>query len=209
MPRGSKHDALRSGKDVYLIGKMALNIMGAKLPSKHQILKVMFYNWKVVDLSIRDSAQMAVKEAMIFWQKARIPTQRIDNCTTKLVKIHTQWQILQKSIDKTRNTRTPQEKTFIDSLDALFDMASENALTVMTNEEDKTFLQMQRQAGRPGCMLCVDVNLAAKENRKAERMEKEEARKRKHAEATEQTGIHNHRHQRLIKPFHNIFPCCS
>lgn len=73
---------------------------------------------------------------------------------------------------------------FMDMLDDLFDIAAVDALTTMKNEEDKEFLKSQRQKGRPGSMLGVDMVLSGKEERSKSRKEKEEARKQRHEQAT-------------------------
>lgn len=185
-----KH-TLRSESNIFLVGNMSVNIMGAKLPSIGQMLKVLFYNTRFVKLNIRDSAKLAVEEAMIFWRKARIPTRRIDHCVAKLEKIHKEWHTLLCNRGKTSDAQREKEANFSKQLDLLFDIASADALDVMKIESDKEFLLMQRQDGRPGCMLGVDVSLAAKEKRKLDRMEKEDTRKQKHAEQMDQIGIYN------------------
>lgn len=184
-----KH-TLRSEYDVFLVGKMSVNIMGAKLPSIRQILKVLFYNTRIVKLTVDDSAKLAVEEAKIFWQKARIPTQRIDRCI-ELKKIHKEWGTLLSNRGKTTDAQRMTEAKFSKKIDSLFDIASADALDVIRIESDKEFLKMQRQDGRPGCMLGVDVTLAAKEKRTLDRMEKEDTRKQKHAEQMDQIGIYN------------------
>lgn len=56
----------------------------------------------------------------------------------------------------------------------------------MSNEEDKQFLLLQRQKGRPGCMLGVDVNLTRLEKRIESSLEKAtEKRKRTYEEMTQ------------------------
>jgi adenylate/nucleoside-diphosphate kinase len=50
-------------------------------------------------------------------------------------------------------------------------------LNTIKIEEDKQFLLKQRQKGRPGCMLGIDMKLTGVENRKICRQEEEEKRK--------------------------------
>lgn len=64
--------------DIKFIGTIAFQITGSKLPSKRQVLQVMFYHMRYAKLSKRESARLVVREAMIFWEKARIPTQFIE-----------------------------------------------------------------------------------------------------------------------------------
>ncbi|KAA0183253.1 hypothetical protein HAZT_HAZT002449 [Hyalella azteca] len=42
-------------------------------------------------------------------------------------------------------------------MDNLFDIAHPNALEMMQSEEDKNFLKLQRQKGRPGSMVLMVV----------------------------------------------------
>lgn len=72
----------------------------------------------------------------------------------------------------------------MESLDDFFDIAAADALTVIRNEEDKEFLQKQRQKGRPGSMLGVDAKLSGKEDRSKLQKEKEDERRLRHEQAS-------------------------
>lgn len=50
-------------------------------------------------------------------------------------------------------------------MDDLFDIFHANVLNMIQNEEDKKFLLLQRQKGRPGYMLGTDYKLAIKEKK--------------------------------------------
>ncbi|KAF0712490.1 Uncharacterized protein FWK35_00031652, partial [Aphis craccivora] len=63
-----------SRKQVFLVGIMKNQITGGKLPSKRDILRVLFYNMRVVNLSLQESALLVIDECLIYWKKARIPT---------------------------------------------------------------------------------------------------------------------------------------
>lgn len=67
----------------------------------------------------------------------------------------------------------------MDDLENLFDVATINALDVIKNDEDKQFLIMQRQLGRPGSMVGIDAIAVQKEKRQLERIQAEAERKRK------------------------------
>lgn len=122
--------------------------------------------------------------ALIFWQQARIPTREPHKCSEKLLKLYEEHRNIQKSAKAAK----PHSKAdaFIASLDDLFDIASANAMEIIKIEEDKQFLTMQREKGRRGCMAGVDMNLFAREKRSQNRKEKEESRKRKHTEMSQQ-----------------------
>lgn len=70
----------RSDCDVYLVVPFTQRIMGSKLPSKRQVLQVLFYNIRAGGLNLKDAARLALDEVDIFWRKVRIPTQKSDRC---------------------------------------------------------------------------------------------------------------------------------
>lgn len=142
---------------------------------------------RVGKLTSRENAILTVKEVLLFWEKARIPTQYETRCVDKIIKIWNTW----KSIKKTpRATGALKNKIdqFIDSLHDLFDFAHEDALQHMKNQEDKDFLEIQRQKGRPGSMVGVDKNLALQEQRTQERKRQEQNRKRNCNELMQERG---------------------
>lgn len=176
-------------RNIALIGKVSHQIVGAKLPSNRQILQVFFYNMRYVKLDAKQSAQLTVDAALIFWHQARIPTRNPDKCANKLIKIYEEWKCYQKSnVNKFSAKRKQEYEDFIENLDNIFDMAHAEAMTMMRNEEDKEFLLKQREKGRPGSMIGIDQKLDAKEKRSQLRKEQEEARKMRHAESQASTS---------------------
>ena len=67
-------------KNIYLIGDVDCQIIGNKLPSKKQVLKVLFFYMRKLNLNLRDSATLVSKEVSVFWEKARIPSQTLKKC---------------------------------------------------------------------------------------------------------------------------------
>lgn len=131
---------------------------------------------------------MVINSVVIFWQQARIPTRYESRCVEKLEKLYDKWKAIQKKIP---SKRTGAQNAFVDCLDDLFDIASADALETIRIEEDKQFLIMQRQKGRPGCVIGADMNLYRKEERTRKRRKKEELRKQKHEEASRESGNKN------------------
>lgn len=172
-----------------LIGSTMHQITGAKLPSIRQVLQVFFHNMRIVNLTARESAKLTVNAVLIYWQQARIPTQLENKCIDKVVKLHEQWKNIRKRVASERKgAKKALEEEFVGALDDLFDIAHANALSIMRIEEDIEFLKLQRQKGRPGCMAGIDMTLYAREKRVAERKEKEEARKRRYQEMSQDQG---------------------
>lgn len=174
-----------------LIGKTSHNITGAKLPSNKQVLQVLFYNMRFVRLSAKESANLAIAATKLFWQQARIPVRDDHKCAEKLLKLYENWKAIQKTVPHKRSdAQNKVAEAYVENLDDLFDIATTNALEIIKIEEDKQFLEMQRQASRPGCMAGVDMNLYGREKRKEYRIAREQELKRKHQEEmSQQNGI--------------------
>jgi hypothetical protein len=173
---------LRKDYEVWLVGHIASAITGHKLPSNRQVLAVFFFNLRVVKKNSKESAELAVKETVIFWDKSRIPTRRSDHCVEKLLKLYDEWKNLQKSSKKKSEMAKNCRQLFIDKLDNIFDIAHEDALKTAL-KEDADFLILQRQKGRPGYFSGIDVNFVHFERRKEDRIQKEmERRKRVYSE---------------------------
>ena len=62
---------------LFLIDYGESQITGAKLQFNGQVLRVLFYNMRKVNLLLRPSVNLVIKEVEIFWEKAHIPTKKI------------------------------------------------------------------------------------------------------------------------------------
>lgn len=121
---------------------------------------------------------MTIQEVTVFWQKAGIPTRRSDHCIEKLLKVYDQWKGLQKHLNRTGGKNIQKKDAFVGMMDDLFDIAHSEVLEKIKNEEDKKYLLLQRQKGRPGAMLGVDKNQSLKEHRALKRASMEAMRKK-------------------------------
>lgn len=170
-------------RNVELIGTTSHQITGAKLPSNRQLLQVMFYNMRFVNLKARPRAKLAIDAAEIFWHQARIPIRKDDKSVEKLIKLYEKWKNIQKTIPSKRSDAQKQAAdSFGECLDDLFGIAAAVALETIKINEDREFLEKQRQKGRPGCMIGVDFTLHEQEKRAEKRHDREEMLKRKHDE---------------------------
>lgn len=179
MASSSSNVVLRTHDEVYLVGNMNNQIVGSKLPSIKQVLSVLFYNLRHVKLNLRENARLVFKEIVLFWEKARIPVRDEHHCILKLEKLYQNLRELQKSAKRVSEKNTKNVNEFKEKLNDLFDVSHSNALIMMKIEEDKKFLLMQREKGRPGCMLGTDRNLAKKENRAFVNLHKIEQRRKR------------------------------
>ncbi|XP_025405068.1 uncharacterized protein LOC112679470 [Sipha flava] len=179
MASSSSHIVLRTHDEVYLVGNVNNQIVGSKLPSIKQLLSVLFYNLRHVKLNLRESAILVYKEIVLFLQKPRIQVRDEQHCNLKLEKLYQNLRELQKSAKRASEKNTINVSGFKEKLNNLLDVSHSNALSVMKIEEDKKFLLMQKEKGRPGCMLGTDRNLAKKENRAYVNLQKTEKRRKR------------------------------
>uniref|UniRef100_A0A8D8TRM6 Uncharacterized protein n=1 Tax=Cacopsylla melanoneura TaxID=428564 RepID=A0A8D8TRM6_9HEMI len=165
---------LRKDTEVFLLGHYESQIVGIKLPSNKQVLSVLFYNLREIKLSNAKSISLAIRETLVFWEKARIPTRGQDKCEQKLKSLHNEWRELQKS-----KTKKSEVARFVNELENLFDISHANAMEMITIEQDKLFLTNQRQPGRVGCFGSVDMQAKRLEDKHVKKMEAVNQRKRK------------------------------
>uniref|UniRef100_A0A8D8TNB5 Uncharacterized protein n=1 Tax=Cacopsylla melanoneura TaxID=428564 RepID=A0A8D8TNB5_9HEMI len=170
---------LRKDTEVFLLGHYESQIVGIKLPSNKQVLSVLFYNLREIKLSNAKSISLAIRETLVFWEKARIPTRGQDKCEQKLKSLHNEWRELQKSKTKKSEVARKKEEKFVNELENLFDISHANAMEMITIEQDKLFLTNQRQPGRVGCFGSVDMQAKRLEDKHVKKMEAVNQRKRK------------------------------
>ncbi|KAL4135150.1 hypothetical protein QTP88_006793 [Uroleucon formosanum] len=157
------------------------SVLGWVLDQCLQVLSVLFFNLRKVNLNLHDSAALVIRETCIFWDKARIPTRDFQHCSKKLKLIYEEWRKLQKNSTRKTATQKKNENNFLEKLEELFDIAHLNALDIIKIDEDRQFLLLQRQPGRPGHMSGVDYKLSKKEDGALNKLE-ELQKKRKRAD---------------------------
>lgn len=96
--------------------------------------------------------------------------------------MYNEWRNLQKHATRRNENQINKEKQFTDKLEDLFDIAHTNAMQMISLEDDKHFLTLQRQKGRPGYLSGVDYAFIRKVKDKEEKQEKLNARKKRHYE---------------------------
>lgn len=163
-------------QNIYLTGDVEAQILGNKLPSKNQVLKVLFFHLRHLKFTLSDSKQLVIKEALIFWKKAGIPTQAEHRCCDKLEKLYNDWRKLQKSANKPSNIE--KENEFTSMLNDVFDIAHGD-VDELIDEKRRDFLLCQREAGRKGYIADFQTSHDIEEDARTRREEIENARKRK------------------------------
>lgn len=179
----------RANEKLFLLGHDESQIIGCKLPSKGQILKVLFYNMRKIKLNLRPSAYLVIKEAEVLWDKARIPTSQNIRSVQKVEALYHQWKTLQKTCKRRTALQEKREHDFVEELDDLFDIAHGDALSIIQIEEDRLFLLNQRKKGRPGGMIGSDRALFEREKRRNMREERELIRQEKYHQEQSQNLV--------------------
>lgn len=167
----------RKDTELWIIGHPINIICNKKLSSNGDVLRRLFYITINEKETLKKASNIVCEEICQIWNTASIPTKSKPNIVTKIIKIHNQYRSLQKSRTKRNKSQIEKETTFKDRLNDIFDIAHMNALDMISNEEDKRFLEAQREKGRRGYMTDVDKEMAAREDRKRKRGERNESLK--------------------------------
>lgn len=88
--------------------KSQIDVGNNRLPTIKQILAVLFFNLRRLSISLDESVILAVQECIIFWRKARIPTQEFQKCTKKLKSEYDRYRKISKN--SFRQTETQKKK---------------------------------------------------------------------------------------------------
>lgn len=172
---------VRLRQKIFLIGDVDTQIIGNKLPSKLQVLKVLFFYLREMNqMTLRESAKLVIKEVIIFWERARLPTKQAIHCIEKLDCLDQTWKLLQKNRGKSFNI--PKEEVFSSELNTLFDIARADVFGKI-DEVGKEFLLNQRKPERIGWISNIEPIFEAEERI---RLEQEELRERRLKELEDQ-----------------------
>ena len=155
----------RSASSIWLVGATNETFQTSKLPSRGDILKVLFYYHTDEAMSLKESIDKSVSLLLPIWEMARIPTKARNHVVEHVRKLHAEWQCLKKNINRSSATNLSNQEKFCERLDDLFDIAHQGAMSTIKIEEDRLFLVAQREKGRRGKMGGVDKAHALKEER--------------------------------------------
>ena len=163
-----EHNRTRSAEKVWLIGYPLETIMGARLPSGHDVMRNFVFYHRSKKLTINASTQEVFAQVMPFWEKSRIPTRQKHHIVQKIKQLYSEYSGLMKHRSRSNPTDRLNQDKYTKKLDTLFDISHARAEQMIKIDEDREFLRLQRMA-RVGAMTSVDKKLAAKEKRSAER----------------------------------------
>ena len=159
----------RAASSVWLVGVTDENFKTSKLPSRGEVLKVLFHHHVKKKETLKNSIENTASKLLAIWDMARIPTRASAHVIEQLRKLHAEWQGLKKNINRKSDTNLANQQMFQNSLDNLFDIAHAEAMSLIVIEEDRLFLQAQRETGRRGTMSGIDRALTLKEDRAIKR----------------------------------------
>lgn len=155
----------RSANSIWLVGGTENFFKTSKLPSRGEVLKVLFHHHVDDGMNLKDSVDKTMSMLLPIWAMARIPTKAPNHVVEHIRKLHAEWQGLKKRINRKSASNMQSQEIFQDSLNELFDIAHRDALSLIKIEEDRLFLEAQRETGRRGTMAGVDRSLTQKEER--------------------------------------------
>jgi hypothetical protein len=171
----SKAVKIRKETEIWLLGQTIDTIRGVKLPSNGDVLRRMFFLTEK-KINIKEASITIHSELVDIWDKAKIPTRDKQHILTKIKCKYEQYRSLQKSKTKKTEKQKSNEARFQDSLDDLFDIAHANALQMISIEDDRLFLEAQREKGRRGFMSGIDVKYSQQQEKKIRREEQKNKR---------------------------------
>lgn len=155
----------RRKSEIWLVGYAASTLPQTKLPSEREVFSL-FFHYKLISGNIKLAARLTANDVIEIWQKARIPTQKRQRVISNVEKMFISWQKLKKNKENKRKRSAgleAKEKEWGNKLDRLFDIAHTDAMNIITIDEDKQFLELQRKQGRLGRMAGIDMKLARRE----------------------------------------------
>ena len=88
--------------------------------------------------TVRDSAAAVADEILDFWYRARIPTKQRYHVIAHVEKLFDEYCKLKKNKGRQTDTQRSKESDFVTHLEELFDIAHEEAMSLITIEEEKT-----------------------------------------------------------------------
>ena len=165
----------RSSDNVWLIGHPCETITGARLPSGRDVMTNFVYYLRSHKLSVSESALQVHDQLVPFWEKSRLPIRQKQHIVRKIKDLYNEQVQLKKNRKRNKETDQLNQKNYTEKLEKLFDISHADSDKLIRNQEDLQFLKLQQES-RTGSIGPLDVKLAAKETRSAERRERHKRR---------------------------------
>lgn len=176
---------METKRGIWLLEKVPIDeFLGARLPSKEQVLLVFIYHHKEMKEALSDAAKSTSTKLQEVWRKANIPVKTEKNIRAGIQKLYKEYQNLSK--EKSRNTdkANVKRKIWKGDLVELFDISRQNVMDMTSVlQEDKEFLRSQRADRMSSSMSGVDKVFASKRKTKCTKEDKSDSYKNKHYKA--------------------------
>jgi hypothetical protein len=166
---------------IWLIGQPEKNLPNTVLPTMGDIMRTFFYYHRILKQTIPESAKSTSADLVQIWDKARVPSTYQPHIVSKLKTCVDEYNLIKKNKGRTSDSQSARETEFKAKMHVLFDIAHKDAETLIKIDEDKLFLEDQRNA-RIMKMSGVDVRLSQKEKRTVQRRQVETERKQREEE---------------------------
>ncbi|KAG0725534.1 hypothetical protein GWK47_004660 [Chionoecetes opilio] len=161
--------ATRAKTSVYLLGSVEPTIIGSMLPSRKQVLKYYIHLHLNQKMTMKEVTAEMVKLVSTFWDRTRIPMQKAQRARQIVMGLHENWIGLKKSKKRRTETQHKQEEDFLQALDRLFNIAHEDAMSMIKITEDREFLRLQRKEVRCGTNSTTPLHVERNNGRRRRR----------------------------------------
>lgn len=178
----------RSRTAVWLIGQPEKDLPYSVLPTMGDVLRTFFHYHKSLKQTVPASANSTSGDLAHIWSKARIPMTYQPHIVSKLKAYVDEYNLIKKNKGRASDSQRAKENEFKAKMYLLFDIAHKDADTIIKIEEDKLFLEDQRNA-RMMKMGGEDVRLSQREERVAQRRQVETERNKREEERKEASAV--------------------
>ena len=144
---------LRKHSQIWLIGPQISEFLGARFPSKRQVLSLLKHHMNTKEEC--ESANLVAQELLDkFWSAEGILPKHKPHIVSKIRQIYLVYKNLRKSANRpTNNAR----ETFVAELDDVFDISHQDAKRHIDNDNDMEFFIHMKQTKRSGVLGPVDM----------------------------------------------------
>lgn len=175
---------LRSKDKLWLVDGLATDSFSDnKLPTREDVLKVLEWHSRRDPRDLQGVVRKTSLMLQVVWGRANIPMIDPTHLLKKVRQLREDYSSLKKSRSRESAKELEKRESFKAGLKQLFDVAHRDAMSLMTIQEDKDFLECQRKPGRQGKMAGVDEKWCEKEGRRAKRKLEEEKRAEREKES--------------------------
>jgi hypothetical protein len=108
--------ATRAASNIWLVGVTEENFKASKLPSRGEVLKVLFHYHNREQMSLKDSTAKTTEMLLQVWEKARIPAKAPNHVVEHVRKLHSEWQGLKKLFNRASASNLKTQQMFEECL---------------------------------------------------------------------------------------------